>query len=124
MSEKGPTSDKRKRADRKGREAEAQAAQFLMLQGFEIVAERRKTKLGEIDLIARKSGLVVFAEVKWRARKADLSTAIDEHRLARVAAAVEVVAHEYAGPSDDIRIDVILLAPGSRPTHIENAWMP
>ncbi len=116
--------EKRQRADRKGREAEAQAAQFLMIQGFEIVGERRKTKLGEIDLIARKSGLVVFAEVKWRARKADLATAIDEHRLARVAAAVEMVAHEYATAGEDIRIDVILLAPGSRPHHIENAWMP
>lgn len=117
-------SGKRVIADRKGREAEAQAAQFLMLQGFEIVAERRKTKLGEIDLIARKPGLVVFAEVKWRARKADLDLAIDEHRLARVAAAVEIVAHEYARDGEDIRIDVVLLAPGSRPTHIENAWMP
>lgn len=124
MSEKRPVSEKRQRADRKGREAEAQAAQYLMLQGFEIIGERRKTKLGEIDLIARKTGLVVFAEVKWRARKADLATAIDEHRLARVAAAVEAVAHEYAEPTDDIRIDVILLSPGSRPDHIENAWMP
>ena len=117
-------SEKRIIADRKGREAEAQAAQFLMQKGFEVVGERRKTKLGEIDLIARKPGLVAFVEVKWRARKADLAAAIDEHRLARVAAAVEMVAHEYASGGEDIRIDVILLAPGSRPDHIENAWMP
>ncbi|AWW74744.1 hypothetical protein CD351_09945 [Erythrobacter sp. KY5] len=115
---------KRVIADRKGREAEAQAAQWLMQQGFEVLAERRKTKLGEIDLIARKKGLVAFIEVKWRKRSRDLDTAIDERRLARVAAAVEVVAHEYTEPDDDIRIDVILLAPGSRPRHIENAWMP
>ena len=54
----------------------------------------------------------------------DLATAIDERRLARVAAATEMVAHEYTQGEDDIRIDVILLAPGSRPRHIENAWMP
>ena len=117
-------SEKRIIADRKGREAEAQAAQYLIQKGFEIADERRKTKLGEVDIVARKPGLVVFAEVKWRARKADLATAIDEHRLARVAAAVEIIAHEYAGPGDDLRIDVILFAPGSRPQHIENAWMP
>lgn len=116
--------EKRVIADRKGREAEAQAAQWLMQQGFEVLAERVKTKLGEIDLIARKPGLVAFVEVKWRKRAADLDTAIDERRLARVAAAVEVVAYDYAGPQDDIRIDVILLAPGARPRHIENAWMP
>ena len=115
---------KRQIADRKGREAEAQAAQYLMQLGFEVVAERVKTKLGEIDLIARKPGLVAFVEVKWRRRHADLATAIDERRLARVAAAVEVVAHDYAADGEDIRIDVILLAPGSTPRHIENAWMP
>lgn len=117
-------SEKRVVADRKGREAEAQAAQFLMLQGFEVIAERRKTRAGEIDLIARRPGLVVFAEVKWRRKPSDLDLAIDERRLARVAAAVEMVAHEYASGGEDIRIDVILLAPGSKPRHIENAWMP
>lgn len=117
-------SEKRANAEVKGREAEAQAAQFLMLQGFDILATRRKTKAGEIDLIARKPGLIVFAEVKWRRKSADLDLAIDEHRLARVAAAVEIVAHEYATAGEDIRIDVLLLAPGARPRHIENAWMP
>ncbi|MEE4206779.1 MAG: YraN family protein [Erythrobacter sp.] len=116
--------EKRERAERRGREGEAQAAQWLMLRGFEVVAERVKTKAGEIDLVVRKPGLVVFVEVKWRAKRADLDLAIDERRLARVAAAAEIAAHEYAGPSDDIRIDVLLLAPGTRPRHIENAWMP
>ena len=115
---------KRQIADRKGREAEAQAAQWLMQQGWQVLAERRKTKLGEIDLIARKAGLVAFIEVKWRKSVRDRDTAIDERRLSRVAAAVEVVAHEYAQAGDDLRVDVILLAPGARPRHIENAWMP
>ena len=117
-------SAKREIAERKGREGEAEAARWLAQQGWEILTERRKTKLGEIDLIARKQSLVAFIEVKWRKRISDLATAIDERRLARVAAAVEMVAHEYAGEGDDIRIDVILLAPGSMPRHIENAWMP
>lgn len=115
---------KREIAERKGREGEAQAAQWLAAQGWRILAERVKTKVGEIDLIARKGSLVAFIEVKWRKRAADLDTAIDERRLARVAAAVESVAHEYASDGEDISIDVILLAPGSRPRHITNAWMP
>ncbi|MEO1488635.1 MAG: YraN family protein [Pseudomonadota bacterium] len=117
-------SEKRQLADRRGREAEAGAAQWLASHGFAVVAQRVKTKLGEIDLIAQQAGLTVFVEVKWRKRAADLADAIDERRLARVAAAVEMVAHEYARPGDDIRIDVILLAPGARPRHIANAWMP
>lgn len=115
---------KREIAERKGREGEAQAAQWLAGQGWQILAERVKTPLGEIDLIARRDALTAFIEVKWRKRMSDLATAIDERRLARVAAAVEAVGHEYAQPQDDWRIDVILLAPGARPRHIENAWMP
>lgn len=118
------TTPARREADRRGREGEAEAAMFLAQQGWRIVAERVKTRVGEIDLIARKPGLVAFVEVKWRARAAALAEAIDERRLARVAAAVECVAHEYATQGEDIRVDVILLAPGHRPTHIENAWMP
>ncbi|MDC8753287.1 YraN family protein [Erythrobacter sp. sf7] len=118
------TTDQRRAADRRGREGEAQAAMWLTQQGWRIVAERVKTKAGEIDLIAHRPGLVAFVEVKWRARSIALGDAIDERRLARVAAAVECVAHEYATQGEDIRIDVILLAPGVKPTHIENAWMP
>lgn len=32
--------------------------------------------------------------------------------------------HLYASEGEDVRIDVMLLAPGQKPTHIENAWMP
>ncbi|WDA40650.1 YraN family protein [Erythrobacter sp. BLCC-B19] len=118
------TPDQRRDADQRGREGEAEAAMFLAQAGWRIVAERVKTKAGEIDLIARKPGLIAFVEVKWRARAAQLGDAIDERRLARVAAAVEMVWQDYATQGEDIRIDVILLAPGSKPTHIENAWMP
>ena len=114
----------RLRAEQQGHDGETMAADYLKRKGFEILAERVKTKLGEIDLIARKSGLVAFVEVKWRKRAADLDTAIDERRLARVAAAAEIAAYDYAQNGEDIRIDVILLAPGTAPRHITNAWMP
>lgn len=121
----GPrTPEQRHEADSRGREGEAEAAMFLAQKGWRIVAERVKTKAGEIDLIAKRTGLVAFVEVKWRARSASLGDAIDERRLARVAAAVELVWQAYASEGEDIRIDVILLAPGRKPTHIENAWMP
>jgi putative endonuclease len=118
------TREQRHEANQRGRAGEAEAAQWLMQAGWQILAKRVKTKAGEIDLVARKPGLVAFVEVKWRRRAADLGHAIDASRLARVAAAVELVWQDYAGPGEDIRIDVILLAPGRKPTHIENAWMP
>ncbi|KLE35526.1 YraN family protein [Aurantiacibacter luteus] len=115
---------KRQVAETSGRDAEARAARWLEGQGYAVLARRVKTKVGEIDLVARTQGVVAFVEVKWRHRAADLDHAIDEHRLARVAAATEAVAHKYALGGEDIRIDVILLAPGTEPRHIVNAWMP
>jgi putative endonuclease len=118
------TRQQRHEANQRGRAGEAEAAQWLMQAGWQILAERVRTSAGEIDLVAKKPGLVAFVEVKWRARAAGLGDAIDARRLARVAAAVELVWQDYASLGEDIRIDVILLAPGRKPTHIENAWMP
>ncbi|WP_340587695.1 YraN family protein [Erythrobacter alti] len=115
---------KRQAAEARGRTAENEAAAWLEEQGWEIVARRVKVKAGEIDLIGKRDGLIAFIEVKWRARPVDLDFAIDEYRLRRVAAAAEAVAHEYAENGEDLRVDVILLAPGTPPRHIENAWMP
>ena len=115
---------KRQRAEQRGRDAERQAAEWLRGQGWDILAERRKTKVGEIDVVARRGGVVAFVEVKWRAKASELDFAIDEARLSRVAAAADSVAHEYAVAGEDIRIDVLLIAPGMKPRLIENAWMP
>ncbi len=83
-----------------------------------------KTPVGEVDIVARRGSLIAFVEVKWRAKKEDLDFAIDEYRLRRVAAAAESVAHHYARHGEDLRVDVILLAPRSFPRHITNAWQP
>ncbi len=112
----------RQAAEARGRRGERLAAWYLRLKGWRVLATRVRTKAGEVDLVARRGTLVAFVEVKMRYRAAELDFAIDERRLARVAAAAELLAPEYAAPGDDIRIDVILLAPGTRPRHIENAW--
>jgi len=115
---------KRQVAEISGRAAENRAAMWLEAQGWRILDRRRKTKRGEIDLVARDGNVVVFVEVKWRRSADQLDLAIDEYRLRRVAAAAEAVAHEYARDGEDLRIDVLLLAPGAEPRHIVNAWMP
>lgn len=115
---------KRQLAERRGRQGERRAALWLQLKGWTVLDRRKKTPLGEIDLVVRKGKLIAFVEEKWRKSPAELDFAIDEYRLRRVAAAAEAVAHLYATNGEDVRIDVILLAPGSLPRHIENAWMP
>lgn len=115
---------KRQRAERQGRKGEIAAELFLRAKGWTILDRRRRTPVGEIDLVARRAGTIAFVEVKWRAKAEELALAVDAFRLRRVAAAAEAVAHEYAGNGEDLRIDVILLAPGRLPQHIVNAWQP
>ena len=55
---------------------------------------------------------------------ADLDLAIDPYRLRRVAAAAEMLAPRFARPYDDIRIDVMLLAPRRLPRHLVHVWQP
>lgn len=115
-------SQARTSAEKRGRQAERIAGWWLRLKGWSILDRRVRTHAGEIDLIVRRGSLVAFVEVKARATVADLALAIDERRLARVAAAAESVAHRYLKSGDDMQIDVILLAPGHMPRHLSNVW--
>ena len=113
----------RKAAERRGRLGESLAALYLQLQGWRIVARRVRTHIGEVDLVARRGRTTLFVEVKTRATAAELDLAIDRHRLSRVASAATLLAPRFARSGDDLRIDVILLAPWTLPRHIRNAWM-
>jgi putative endonuclease len=113
----------RRAAEASGRRGERLAAWWLRLKGWRILDRRVRTPAGEVDLVARRGNLIAFVEVKMRATDAELDFAIDTRRLARVAAAAEYLMPRYAGPGDDIRVDVILIAPRARPRHIENAWI-
>jgi len=112
----------RQRAEQQGRTGETIAAWWLRLHGWRIVGTRIKTRVGEVDLIAKRGGTVAFIEVKSRTTAANLALAIDEHRLKRVAAAANMLAARYGGDADTIRIDVILIRPRRLPVHVKNVW--
>lgn len=115
--------EQRRAAEAAGRRGERLAGWWLRLKGWRILDRRVRTPAGGVDLVARRGNLVAFVEVKTRRTAAELDHAIDERRLSRVAAAAELLMERYAGPGDDIRVDVVLIAPGCRPRHIENAWI-
>jgi len=50
-----------------GRKAEQVAAGFLVYKGCDIIAQNWRTRWCEIDIIAKRDGVVYFCEVKYRA---------------------------------------------------------
>jgi putative endonuclease len=115
--------EKRSAAFRLGVSAEGRAALFLAAKGYRTLAKRWKTPVGEIDLVMKRGSLIVFAEVKARAKLDAAAEAVLPRQKRRIIAAAEawLAAHpEHAGY--DMRFDVVLVAPKSLPRHIESAF--
>src|SRR5439155_10913917 len=53
-----------------GRRAEELAADFLRSQGFEILERNYRRRLGELDIIAERAGVLVIAELRTRSSTA------------------------------------------------------
>ncbi len=68
-----------------------------MLKGFRIVARRYRTKLGEIDLIARRGDLVLIVEVKARKTLIEAMDAIARESERRIEGARRPLADEAKG---------------------------
>jgi putative endonuclease len=118
-----PASPERIAAFRTGLSAETRAAAFLMAKGYRILARRFRTPYGEIDIVARKRGLVAFVEVKARAKLDDAAYAVTPRQQRRIidAASAWLMAHpEHA--EDDLRFDALLIAPRSLPRHLIAAF--
>src|SRR5581483_5967082 len=77
-------------AFQRGLSAESRAALLLIAKAHRIVARRWKTPFGEIDIIARRAGVVVFVEVKARASLDEAVEAVTERTKRRVIAAAEL----------------------------------
>jgi putative endonuclease len=110
-------------AFRLGLSAESRAAMLLIAKGYRILARRWKTPFGEIDIVARRRGALVFVEVKARAHADDAAEAVTERGKRRIVAAAELwLAHNPDDARRDIRFDVMLVTPGRMPQHIANAF--
>lgn len=119
----GRPDGERRFAEQAGRRGEALAALFLKMKGYRIVGRRVKTPVGEIDLVVRRGGTIVFVEVKARAfssGEAGALGAVNRQRIVR--AAQYWLARHSAEAGQDLRFDVIFLAPFAWPRHLSNAF--
>jgi putative endonuclease len=110
-------------AFRVGLSAESRAAAYLIAKGYRIVARRFKSAVGEIDIVARRGRVLVFAEVKARDRLDDAAWSVLPRQQRRVAAAAGAWLAEHPDDAQcHIRFDAVLVAPGRLPRHIEAAF--
>lgn len=114
---------RRRRAYRSGHSGERLAALRLVLTGYRILARRYRTKLGEIDLIARRGDVVAFIEVKRRAELATGLEAVTPQAQLRIRRAAELyIMRNPALAERALRFDVIVVTPWAWPLHIVDAW--
>lgn len=113
----------RKKAYRLGHRSEWFAALALMLKGYRIVARRYRTKLGEIDLIARRGDVIAIVEVKARRSLADAMEAIARQSERRIEAAADLwLSRQSDHARLTIRFDMVAVMPRRWPVHVENIF--
>ena len=94
-----------------------------MLKGFRIIARRYRTKLGEIDLIARRGDLVLIVEVKVRATLIEAMDAIARQSERRIEAAADLwLSRQPDYGRLSIRFDMVAVLPRRWPVHVENVF--
>ena len=118
-------SRRRRQAERRGRLAERYAALWLRAKGYDILAHRVKLPVGEIDLIARRPGVLAFIEVKQRQTLDAALTAVSSSAWQRIARASDLWASRDARLTAlDWRYDLIAITPWSLPKHYKDFWRP
>ncbi|TXR50157.1 YraN family protein [Phyllobacterium endophyticum] len=115
--------DKRNRAYRRGHSAERLAALALMLKGYRIVDRRYRTRLGEIDLIARRGDIVLIVEVKARTTLEQAMDSLNLSTMRRIEAAADLwLARQSDHSRLSLRFDLVAILPWRWPVHVPAAF--
>jgi putative endonuclease len=113
----------RRRARGRGQLAELLCRWHLRLRGWRIVAADWRCPSGEIDILARRGGVLAIIEVKSRRDLASAALSVlprQRRRIARAASAFLVTRPDLAELA--LRFDVMLVAPLRPPRHLPDAW--
>jgi putative endonuclease len=120
----GDAAEARRRiAFRYGLSAESRAAAFLIAKGYRILGRRFRTPVGEIDIVARRRGVLVFVEVKARESFEAAAAAIGPRQRHRIIATAQSWLAAHPQDADRaMRFDVVLVVPGRLPHHLPAAF--
>ncbi len=107
----------------KGHDGERRALALLLLKGWRPLARRHGGKGGEIDLILKRGDMVIFVEVKARARLDDALTAVtpEKQRLIRRQALRWRSENPWAAGLT-FRADAVFIGAGGWPRHVPDVF--
>lgn len=92
-----------------GTDYEKKAAQYLETLGYQILEQNFRCRMGEIDLVAKESGYLVFIEVKYRSsvQMGEPQEAVDYRKQRKIcrAASYYCLKHRIP-PQQPCRFDV------------------
>jgi len=112
----------RRRYEKAGRRAEWLAAILLIIKGYRLQARRFRAHGGEIDIIARRGNVVIFAEVKSRRDLDDAVNAVSTQSRRRIERAADMFMARRPHLADcAMRYDIVAIAAG-RWRHLRGAW--
>ncbi len=116
---------RRRRAWKRGRLAEMAARMHLRFKGYSVIGWNIRTPAGELDIVARRRDLIVFAEVKARHDWDSAAESLGPRQMARISRAAEAfLAKRPDLAAARIRFDVLLVRPWRWPRHMADAWRP
>jgi putative endonuclease len=96
-----------------GRRAEELAADFLRSQGFEILERNYHRRLGELDIVAQRAGVLVIAEVRTRSSDTygGAAASVDRRKQQRITRAAAALLQQRADLARlPVRFDVIVVS--------------
>ncbi len=106
-----------------GREAERRAEALLRDRGLELLQRNYRCRGGEIDLIMRDTGSVVFVEVRYRrhSRFGGALSSVDAHKRRRLVIAAQhyLLSSGWQGPC---RFDVVGFDRGHQGEWVRDAF--
>lgn len=107
----------------RGLRAEIITMVWLALRGYRILRWRYKTKVGEIDIIARRGQTVAFIEVKNRATLDEALHSLTPQMRRRIGQAAKHYLTTVTGEFPaQYRFDLVAVS-GFSVRHLDNAWM-
>jgi putative endonuclease len=104
-----------------GQAREQMAADFLERNGYRILERNYRTRVGEIDIIARHKGVLVFIEVKARRSGSygPPKRAVTPAKQRKISMAALLYLKNNGGTDQRARFDVVSILDGTQRPKIE-----